>query len=88
MKRNDLTLTISLLAILGIAPVAMAEDSPPKIQVGDQWTYLETDDITGSPNGQLHMAVTETTDKEFTLRVGPNEEVYHVRSSPVNNRSY
>ena len=58
--------------------VALADDAPEKIKVGDEWTYLETNDITGTPNGQLLMTVNEISDKEFTVRV----------SIPNNNNSY
>lgn len=40
-----------------------------KIRVGDIWTYKETDDIESTARPNLVFAVTEATDKQFTVRV-------------------
>ncbi len=70
---------IALVAVpVVLASNVYADDVPAKIQIGDQWTYDETNDITGAPNGRLLMTVTETGDKDFTVHIG----------SPNNNGGY
>lgn len=50
-----------------------AESQPEKptdgVKVGDQWTYDQTDEITGNPTFTYTNTVAEITDKEVTLRL-------------------
>jgi len=73
MKCNCLNAALLGATLLGCSGFAYAEDVMPKIQVGDHWTYQDTDDIAGTPRAKLTMTVTESADKNFTVRVsGPN----------------
>jgi len=57
--------------LLFMTHAVAAETQPPvvKIRVGDIWTYKETDDIESAAHPNLVFAVTEATDKQFTVRV-------------------
>jgi len=62
---------ISAALALSMTLALGGETQPPafKVHVGDIWTYKETDDIESTAHPNLVMAVTEATDKQFTVRV-------------------
>ena len=71
-----LTLIFSTPSVAAFAESEASNST--KLAVGDQWTYQETNDLTGTATSMLTITVTEVASKDFTVRV----------SAPNTNASY
>ncbi|HLH95500.1 MAG TPA: hypothetical protein VKW08_10325 [Xanthobacteraceae bacterium] len=70
MIRSCIALLLALAASLSGAALAQAPDDPVNaVQVGDQWTYVTKDEITGSVGDRRTATVTEITPKEIVTRM-------------------
>ena len=63
-------LSVALLASLSHVAVAQTpSDAENTVQVGDQWTYVTKDEITGDVGRRRTATVTEITPKEIVTRM-------------------
>ena len=66
MNKYRVALSVALLVLLGGSALAQAPGDPDNaVQVGDQWTYVTKDEITGAIGNRRTATVTEVTPKEI-----------------------